>query len=154
MFNRVGNLENNVQGIIFSLILRIEVWTFERDFWTPISPSERKVISECFVHPAAQCQEAKHGGFARIYREFKLSGNREETSERLTIQSICCYGTLQKFSAPPVGGADSNRARISWNRIPKGQKFYLNDFYGAALKNLHFPKGQFSIEEIPIPRGP
>ena len=47
MFNRVENLENNVQGIIFSSILRIEVQTFESDFWTPISPSE-KAISECF----------------------------------------------------------------------------------------------------------
>ena len=61
---------------------------------------------------------------------------------------------FQKFSAPPGGGADSDRAWISWNRIPKGQKLYLNDSYRGALKNLHFPKGQFSIEEIPIPRGP
>ena len=52
MFNRVENLENNVQGIIFSSILRIEVETFESNFWTPISPYERKAISECFGHPA------------------------------------------------------------------------------------------------------
>ena len=53
MFNPVGNLENNVQGIVFTLVLRIEVYTFESDYWTPTSRFERKAISECFAHPAA-----------------------------------------------------------------------------------------------------
>ena len=68
MFNRVGNLENNVQGIVFPSILRIEVYTIESDVWILISPSERKAILECFVHPAA-LSRSKVWRVWRIYRE-------------------------------------------------------------------------------------
>ena len=61
-------------------------------------------------------------------------------------------GHSKNFPHPPVEGLIPTG--LGSHEIPKGQKFHLNDSYRAALKNLHFPKGQFSIEEIPIPRGP
>ena len=66
MFNRVGNLENNVKGIIFPLILRTKA--IESDIWIPITPSERKAILECFAHPAA-LSRSKVWRVWQIYRE-------------------------------------------------------------------------------------
>ena len=87
----------------YKALYSLQYYVRESDFWTPTNPSERKAISECFAHPAALAGSVKKRSMANLaeftVNPFKLFGNREETSERLTIQAICCYTKLSEFYA-------------------------------------------------------